>query len=335
MTPHDDFHDAHDLAALRSFAIEDAVDEDRITAIEQRVRTHVLADEARRRARLRPAPRRRTWWRTALRQAPVAIVSAFIVVGLSFSGGTPGGEPASASTDAAPFLNETAANMMSEQPIGVVSGGGGPVGGGTAAPDASNSGAIATNVVTIDIPSPDAEDQLAEAPDSQTLAAGPDALPDETLNTVPANESQLLQLLREAGSSNQGRDVDYLPFRVAASYVASPNVPVEVRAAFLRMIGQLDGIDLGGTSSDVVGRPGTVIARLDTESGIRQQYLLNPDNGRLLEHREFTTTGGGIGSCPAGMIIALEVFDDSGVVVDPQSAPWAPWPVVDPSCTPA
>lgn len=166
------------------------------------------------------------------------------------------------------------------------------------------------------------------------VAAGPAAMSPAELELLPADERLLLGLLRAAGGTTRGHDADFEAFRLAASYLSDPRVPVRVRVALMRMLRVVDGIDVGGSAVDVFGRAGVKVARIDRASGLRQQYLLDADNGRLLEHREFVVAQR-VANCPPGTVVRITAYDTSGFQVPQQDAPYGAWPAQAPECDPA
>lgn len=280
--------------------------------VAERVLQRVLEAEATTRG---SRGRRRNWWgMQAMRHAPAAGVAAVIVVLLSFDGSTTGGTRAQAISAAMPVITAAAESMQAQPSRQEAS---------TSQPRAASESWASSST-------------RAAIPDQLLMAAGPAALDDRALASIPTDPGLLVEMLHLATAGDTGHDRDFQPFRIASEYVTSDRVPGPVRAAFLRAVSRMQGVDLGGESSDVLGRPGVVIARLDATSGIRQQYLMETSRGQILEHREFTTRGG-FGSCAPGTTIALDVYDVDGRAMTEGDVralnASASWPDVDPACS--
>jgi hypothetical protein len=317
-----------EIHLLRGFGAGDPeLPDDARLRIQERVLQEVLAAEAAAGAGRR---RRGGWLFTTLRQLPVAAVAAVVIVALSFNNGHPGGQVASASEPIQHFISTTAAAMQQQQAVPVTT-----VGASAAAPDTGPVADPAGGTIPVEsVSDADTAGQPSATPtipDPLLIAQGPGALSYAQAAAIPTDEQLLIAILRGSTPDDPNHDEDFSPFRIAAAYVADDHVPGPVRAAFLRSIALMDGVDLGGTATDVLGRMGTVLARLDSTSGVRQQYLLDPASGHILEHLEFTTRGD-IGPCPAGTIVALDVFDAAGQPVGPDAADAATWPVPQPQC---
>jgi hypothetical protein len=316
MTQH---HDSPELDALRSFRAQAAqVPAGLQERIEERIWQEVLVAEAsvvHRRGVF--SGRTRGWF---VRQGALAAVAAALIVVMSFSGGKPtGGAPAQASVD--PL--DTA--------IRAIGGNGNQTTETTSltssVTDLPQSG---VNIVSGDAVVFEAGDAVPVA----AIAAGPAALTPEQILLLPDDEHALLAVLRAAGGQDDRHDPDFAPFQLGAQYVADRRIPISTRVAFVRMLRMLDGVGVGGSAVDVFGRPGVLVDRIDKTSRIQQYYLFDRQQGQLLEHRERLLAPSSP-VCPAGTVIILEAFDNAGLLVDPQSIPYANWPDIEAACDPA
>ncbi|MBC7644326.1 MAG: hypothetical protein H7123_04310 [Thermoleophilia bacterium] len=312
--------DNFDLDAIRDWGREHIAPkagfEDRMR---ERILQVVLEVEAAAGANLKRTPR---WLRLALRNTPIVIAAASVFVVVSFNGGNPGGQPAEASTAAGKVLNQAAQNMTSSvqtQQTGTDYPGTG-VPNYTAPP-------VVQRVAEVNASG------LASIPDPLLIAQGPSALPAGAAASIPTDERLLLALLHSSISRVDGRDEDFDVFRIAAAYITDPNMPITVRATFLRMLALVEGVDVGGEADDVIGRHGIVIARLDSSSGLRQQYLLDENTGMLLEHLEFTSVGD-LSNCAPGTATALDVYDAAGTRLEIDRAIANAGIIVRPECAP-
>jgi hypothetical protein len=288
--------------------------------LEERLWGDVLAEEARLRGGA--AGRRRWRWGFPMvaRQGVVAMAVAAVVlaVGIADQRGT-----AEAPVAAKATSDPLAAAMLAiggDQAASEASGGGVLVDGRATAP------LVATRTMVV-------FENGAEMPLSQ-VAAGPAAMSPEELALLPTDERLLLGLLRAAGGTTEQHDADFEPFRLAALYLSDPRVPVSVRVALMRMLRVVDGIAVGGSAVDVFGRAGVVVSRSDQTSGLQQQYLLDPDNGRLLEHREFVVLQR-VTECPPGSVIVVTAYDSTGFPVPAGEAAYGNWPETRPECDPS
>ncbi len=157
---------------------------------------------------------------------------------------------------------------------------------------------------------------------------------DEVVVALPRDPAELRDAIRmsiaDAGYADPG---DALAFQVAMRWVTDPAVPVDLRAAMLRSVEGIQGVDDALMGTDVLGRSGVVIGQLDAASGVRSQYLLDPDDGSLLEARSFMTAYLDPG-CPPGTVTGHALFDEDGQPVDPTSTQWVAWPEVVEACAP-
>ena len=324
-----------DLDALRAWGREHTVPR---AGFEDRMRERMMQVVLEVEAAASSSRRMPRWLRLVLRNTPIVIAAASVFVVVSFNGGHPGGQPAEASTSAGKVLNQAALNMTANvaagSPIGTDYPGPGSVPAQsytvapTVAPGAGEGTGAGTSAAAVNASG------MPSIPDPLLIAQGPSALPPGAAAAIPTDERLLLAMLHASISRVEGRDEDFDIFRVAAEYITDPAMPITVRATFLRMLALVDGVDAGGTATDVLGRSGIVIARLDSSSGLRQQYLLDENTGMLLEHLEFTS-GGDLSTCAPGTATALDVYDATGSRLDIDRAIANAGIVVRPECAPA
>jgi hypothetical protein len=116
-------------------------------------------------------------------------------------------------------------------------------------------------------------------------------------------------------------------------WIVAQQVPADLRAAMLRSLDDMNGIDGALMGVDLLGRQGVVLSHLDIPSGLREQYVLAQDGGRLLERRSFTTSSVDP-ACPPGTFTEYSLYDDLGRAVSPANAPVLDWPQVVTACAP-
>ena len=317
MTPDSSFDE---LDVLRSFRAEltepPAGMQERI---EERLWTQIMEETS--------SSHKRRWWhrydwsQNLVRQGALAGVAAVLIIAISFTGGKPtGGTPARAEAQTDPLeaaISSIRAGTDSSQPRYAA--------GDLTHPPQSGPLVTPNTAVVFD---------TGETIPLATISAGPSALTPEQLAMMPTHELTLLAILRAAGGQRKTHDRDFEPFRIAALYISDRRVPAENRVAFIRLLRLLEGVDVGGVSLDVFGRPGVRVTRLDRTSLVLQEYLLDEHDGRLLEHREYIAYSRDT-ACPAGSVIALEAFDSNGFQVDQSRVPYGNWPTIVPECDPA
>lgn len=315
MSEHDD---ERDLQALRAFRAHEAEPPPGLQAqIEEVLLQDVLAAEA----RLRSAPHSRTtrgsWLEGLLRPATaigLAVSIAAVLAVATSGGGVPASQaPATASSSgsgpATRLLDATAAALF----------------GGESAAAVAPSDATAT---AGDIP-------LQHIP-VETAVQGTEQQGGGTATNLPRDPDMLRDVLERSAAAATGTvggdAADRMAFMIGMSWVVDPSRPPELRAAFVRAIGGLDGLDDVTPSTDLFGRRGVVIGHVDAITGIRDQYVLDANGGELLERRSFTTAYVEA-ACPPGTFTAYEAFD-GGQVISRDQAQWAAWPSVIEACDP-
>ncbi|MCW2926525.1 MAG: hypothetical protein JWM86_493 [Thermoleophilia bacterium] len=314
--------DDPDLWALRQFRAADAVPDDGLQArIEERVWQAILNEEseaARGRSGATGRPRRR--WRDGLLRPALAATSALAVaavVAVASDGGPTGVlTGGTGTTQAGTSLIEATATSL--------------FGDDAAATSSARSGA--NGVV----------DLRSSGDDREALAEGPMPGTDGGLSPAsgsfvagaPRDPLALRAQLRAAAVDVAGSDpTDRIAFHLAMHWVVQPAVDVEVRSAMLRSVGGMTGLEPALAGTDLLGRDAVVIGHLDPMSGLREQYLLDPDNGRLLERRGMMTAYVDP-ACPPGTVTDHVVYDEAGSPVEPADAPWLAWPQVIDACGP-
>lgn len=306
--------DDPDLQLLRTFRAEEAEPPPGLQArIEERLWQAILDEEAAHatvRGSARPG-----WFQRMLRPLVAAGAAATLAIGVAVAsdGGSGSGNLGQASVRqaGAGVLDSTASALF---------------GGATTT-------STSPIVGRLDL-SEQGDARLLDGPRRDASGATLDDGHAELARELSRDPEELLQALRSSIAASGVEDPsDLVAFHVAMRWVADPAVPVDLRAAMLRSIQGIDGIDdaLGG--QDVLGRSGIVIGQLDRASGIRSQYVLDPTDGSLYEVRAFTTTYLDP-ACPPGTVTLHTAYDDSGRQVDPASTPWVAWPQVVEACAP-
>lgn len=294
-----------DLELLRRFRAADAIPpHGLLERLQEDLWQAVLEEEQRLRA-----PRRRRWFGGLMRPAIATAAAGAVAVVMAV--GSDGGP-------AERVLTPTDASVQA----GVLDGAATTLFGASIAapPDAPFTGGI--------------EVRGSDAHAARLLAGSPADAPGDEVVRLTRDPDELRELLRAAAIELNGSDPgDRIAFHLGLRWVTDPRAGSDLRAAMLRSLDGLRGIDPFVTGSDVLGRQGVVIGHLDEHSGLRSQYVLAPDGGVLLERRSFTTVYVEP-ACPPGTFTDHALFD-RGEQVLPSQLPWVAWPQVVAACAPA
>jgi hypothetical protein len=139
------------------------------------------------------------------------------------------------------------------------------------------------------------------------------------------------ELRASVATSGQEDPSDTIAFRTAIAWIVDPSVPTDLRAAMLRSLAGLEGIDDARSGVDMLGRPGVILGHIDARSGVRTQAVLDGSSGILRELRSFTTTYLDP-ACPPGTFTEYAAYDDDGAWIDPRTQPFVAWPQVVTAC---
>jgi hypothetical protein len=96
-----------------------------------------------------------------------------------------------------------------------------------------------------------------------------------------------------------------------------PVIAPELRAAVFNALAELPGIELDRDATDLVGRPGYAISFFDQASGLRGEYIFDPDTSAILGERIVLADPGRSSSnegLPAGLTIRENAYLQAGVV---------------------
>lgn len=313
--------DDRDLELIRGFRLHEATPRDGMQQrIEEDLWQAILAEEAAAaRPRRSPAGSPRAWFGSMLRPAVAAGAAGAIalVVALASSTGVGTGNDLVGTTGLtqanAGLLDGAVANLF-----------------GHARP---GSGSMAMSGA-MELP--------AIEPSDSAFASGPvrqagGSLDDASIAVVAEasrDPRRLRERLRETARTVAGDDdSDTVAFHIAMRWVVDDQVPTDLRAALLRALEGMTGLDAALVGRDLLGREGLLLGHLDLQTGMRHQYLLDADDGGLLERRGFTTSYVDP-ACPPGTITDHALYDDAGDEVRPADTPWLAWPAVIAACTP-
>lgn len=305
--------DDPDLQLLRTFRADEAEPPADLQArIEERLWQAIMVEEsARAGARTSSRP---GWFQRLLRPIVATGAAASLALGVAIaSDGGPGtGSLGQSSVQqaGAGVLDATASSLF---------------GGSTTTPATPIAGRISVT---------EGDERLLDGPQRDSSGEALDDGHAELARDLSRDPQQLLQAVRSSIASSGTNDpTDAVAFHVAMRWVADPAVPVDLRAAMLRSVEGIEGIDDALVGTDVLGRRGIVIGQLDRSSGVRSQYVLDPNDGSLFEVRAFMTAYLDP-ACPPGTVTLHAAYDDAGERVDPAAAQWVAWPQVVEACAP-
>lgn len=304
--------DDRDLQLLRGFRVAEAEPPAGMQErIEERLWQSILAEEGAHAPRRRG---RRPWYQELLRPAAAVGAAATMAIGVAVLGGDGTGTGISSTVTRAGVLDTTAATIFGES-------------GATGSTGAPIAGAI-------DLTDPDDADE--------TLLRGPVTTPEGRLDEATlevvretTREPGDLQsrMLRGATDLAGPEQAEWAAYHATMRWVVEPQVPSDLRAAMLRSLEGLGGIDAAISGADLLDRSGIVLGYLDPRTGLRAQHLLDVDGGRLLERRTLTTQYVDP-ACPPGTFTSHELLDEQGTPIRQADAPWLDWPLVVEACDP-
>jgi hypothetical protein len=96
-----------------------------------------------------------------------------------------------------------------------------------------------------------------------------------------------------------------------------PVIAPELRAAVFNALAELPGIELDRDATDLAGRSGYAISFFDQESGLRGEYIFDPETSAILGERTVLADPGRSPSnqgLPAGLVIRDNAYMQSGIV---------------------
>jgi hypothetical protein len=127
-----------------------------------------------------------------------------------------------------------------------------------------------------------ADDWQFEWGKSRTDVYGPGELMWRDTSALPTDPTKLGRLIDERQIVG-GPAGNWESFVLAADLIKGSYARPELRAALYSYMGGLSGIELLGTTSDAIGRPGVALA--STHAGIRYEVVFDRSSGKILEER--------------------------------------------------
>ncbi|WP_375387588.1 CU044_5270 family protein [uncultured Amnibacterium sp.] len=121
---------------------------------------------------------------------------------------------------------------------------------------------------------------------------------DDGFDALPRDPTRLLNhIYRVTLGAGVSRDGEALVF--IADALRTGVVPADLRAAMYRAAAMIPGVEITEREANLDGRTGIAIGRTES-NGIRQELIIDPQNGRLIGEREVVTRADVIPGFPAG-----------------------------------
>lgn len=150
--------------------------------------------------------------------------------------------------------------------------------------------------------------QVPGTPAETTRAAGgrffgePPEYPIEFLNKLPHDPEALLESIYArgagAGPSREGQ-----AFTDIIEILASGLATTELRTALYEAAALIPGVFVLDSATDLDGRPGIALGRLESVNDLRHEMILDQQSGLFLGHRVVTVTGNSAADIPAGAVL--------------------------------
>ena len=134
---------------------------------------------------------------------------------------------------------------------------------------------------------------------------------DDGLNSLPRDPTRLLNHIYLV-TLGQGvsRDGEALVF--IADTLRTGVVPADLRAALYDAAAMIPGVEIIDREANLDGRVGIALGRNET-NGIRQEIIIDPDDGQLIGEREVFTRANVISGWPAGAPMGYTAVSSSVV----------------------
>ncbi len=103
-----------------------------------------------------------------------------------------------------------------------------------------------------------------------------------------------------------------------------PVIDPKLRAAVFNALAELPGIELDRDATDLIGRPGYAISFFDRETGMRVEYIFDPETSEILGARTVLTDpalSSANEGLPAGTVIRDAARLQTGIVGSTDETP--------------
>ena len=152
---------------------------------------------------------------------------------------------------------------------------------------------------------------------------GPGGLYWRDTSTLPTDPTELGRLIEDREIVG-GPDGDWESFVLATDLIRDSYARPELRAALYAYMAGLSGIELLGSTTDALGRPGVALA--STHDGIRNEVIFDRSNAKILEERQVVLDpdesvlqnpgSGEVAYANAGQTFYASTYASFGAVVD-------------------
>ncbi|MEV7642267.1 CU044_5270 family protein [Streptomyces rubiginosohelvolus] len=137
------------------------------------------------------------------------------------------------------------------------------------------------------------------------------------LATLPTDPQELLDYLSEITPKFEGEDPDQAVFQAIGGLIGDTILPPGTAAALYKAAALIPGVTEAPDAVDALGRKGVGIARDDERSGLRTEWVFDPEDlsylgwsSHLTRDTEYGKTGDFMGD---GAVIETAVVDKAGV----------------------
>ena len=117
---------------------------------------------------------------------------------------------------------------------------------------------------------------------------------------LPRDPVALAARIRATGDT-EGGSAAGLMFATASLVLHSGLVPADLRAALYRVLAAAPGVVVTAADDDVAGVHGVGFSRLDADSGLRQEIVVDPETGDVVGDRQVATRA--LDGVPAGTVL--------------------------------
>ncbi|MFK0003401.1 CU044_5270 family protein [Paenarthrobacter sp. NPDC090522] len=131
---------------------------------------------------------------------------------------------------------------------------------------------------------------------------------DDELAALPRDPGELLDVIRSK-SEERADSSDNQAFIWISDHLRSGTMPADLRAALYRAAALIPGVTLVDNQTNLNGRTGTAIGRIDERTNSRHEIIIDPVTGQFIGERVVTLNG--FGDVPPGTAIAWSAITTS------------------------
>ncbi|MFJ4030042.1 CU044_5270 family protein [Paenarthrobacter sp. NPDC089989] len=130
----------------------------------------------------------------------------------------------------------------------------------------------------------------------------------DELAALPRDPAELLDFIRSQSEERAGSS-DNQAFVWISDHLRSGSIPADLRAALYRAAALIPGVTLVDNQTNLNGRTGTAIGRIDERTNSRHEIIIDPVTGQFIGERVITLNG--FGDVPPGSAIAWSAITTS------------------------